>query len=36
MLYAIDNNVAPIVSESYGQCEPEETTSDFNTQTALL
>jgi hypothetical protein len=36
MRYAIDNNVAPIVSESYGLCEPQETTSDFNTQTTLF
>jgi hypothetical protein len=36
LAYAIDNNVAPIVSESYVECEPQETISDFNYQTGLL
>ena len=33
--YAVDNNVAPILSTSYGLCEPEETVGDFNTQNSL-
>jgi hypothetical protein len=33
--YAIDNNVAPILSTSYGQCEANLTLSEFNAQSAL-
>jgi len=36
MTYAVDNNIAPIVSVSYGLCEPQETLSDFNAQTSLF
>jgi subtilase family serine protease len=34
--YAIDNNVAPILSTSYGLCEPEETAADMLSQTKLF
>lgn len=34
--YAIDNNVAPILSTSYGLCEPFATTSDFTVDNALF
>jgi len=34
--YAIDNNVAPILSTSYGLCEQYETSSDMATQNALF
>ena len=34
--YAIDNNVAPILSTSYGLCEPQETNSDVASQTTLF
>lgn len=34
--YAIDNNVAPILSTSYGLCEPQEALSDFNAQQTLF
>jgi subtilase family serine protease len=34
--YAIDNNVAPILSTSYGLCEPEETAADMLSQTSLF
>jgi hypothetical protein len=34
--YAIDNNVAPIVSISYGGCELDATTAAFNTQNSLF
>ncbi len=34
--YAIDNAVAPILSTSYGLCEPQETLSDMNYQTGLF
>jgi subtilase family serine protease len=33
---AIDNNLAPIVSISYGDCEPSWGTTDLNTYNALL
>src|SRR5579862_9122919 len=29
--YAIDQNLAPVISESYGSCEPETPNSDMNT-----
>jgi len=29
--YAIDQNLAPVVTESYGSCEPETLSSDMNT-----
>jgi subtilase family serine protease len=35
LTYAIDNNVAPIMSVSYGSCEADEATGDFNAQTSL-
>jgi subtilase family serine protease len=35
IVYAIDNNVAPILSTSYGLCEPQVATSDFNTEQTL-
>ena len=34
--YAIDNNVAPILSTSYGLCEPEETLADMASQSSLF
>jgi subtilase family serine protease len=34
--YAIDNNVAPILSTSYGLCEPDEALSDFDSQQTLF
>jgi subtilase family serine protease len=34
--YAIDNNVAPILSTSYGLCELYETVSDMSAQNALF
>jgi subtilase family serine protease len=36
IIYAIDNNVAPILSTSYGVCEPELAATDFTTQEALF
>jgi subtilase family serine protease len=36
IIYAIDNNLAPILSTSYGLCEPEETTADFDAQQTLF
>jgi hypothetical protein len=36
IVYAIDNNVAPILSTSYGLCEPDIATADFNTQQTLF
>jgi subtilase family serine protease len=34
--YAINNNVAPILSTSYGQCEADLTPAEFNTQNTLF
>lgn len=34
--YAIDNNVAPILVTSYGECESSLSATDFATQTALF
>jgi hypothetical protein len=34
--YAIDNNVAPVLSTSYGICEADLAISDFNTQNSLF
>jgi subtilase family serine protease len=34
--YVIDNNVAPILSTSYGLCEANVATADLNTQNALF
>ncbi len=34
--YAIDNNVAPILSSSYGLCEQDETATDADYQNALF
>ncbi len=36
IIYAIDNNVAPILSTSYGLCEPEENSTDMATQNGLF
>lgn len=36
IMYAIDNNVAPILSTSYGLCEPEETLADMASQSSLF
>ena len=36
IVYAIDNNVAPILSTSYGLCEPEMATADFNAEQTLF
>jgi subtilase family serine protease len=33
--YAVDQNLAPVISISYGDCEPNFSTSDFNFFTAL-
>lgn len=34
--YAIDNNVAPILSTSYGQCEQDLTSGEFTAETTLF
>jgi subtilase family serine protease len=34
--YAIDNDVAPILSTSYGSCEPDLTAGEFTTQNSLF
>ena len=36
IVFAIDNNVAPIVSISYGQCEADEPAATFQTMNALF
>ena len=36
LTYAIDNNAAPIISISYGNCEPDESTSDFQAMNNLF
>lgn len=36
LAYAIHNNVAPIISISYGLCEQEESAADFTTEEALF
>jgi subtilase family serine protease len=33
--YAVSHNLAPVISISYGDCEPNQTSSDVNTVTAL-
>ncbi len=34
--YAIDNKIAPVISDSYGECEPEMAASDFASMNAML
>jgi len=34
--YAVDSNIAPIISVSYGACEPQLSQSDFNTLDAVM
>jgi len=36
IIYAIDNNVAPVLSTSYGLCEPDIDAADFTAQEALF
>lgn len=35
MIYAISNNLAPVISISYGGCEPQYSSSDISTLTSL-